>query len=86
MPTISEFYGIVIRMYWDDHGVAHFHATYAEYEASFSIQPISLLEGSLPRRAQRLVEEWGQLHASELNEDWRLARAGQPLLPIDPLD
>ena len=31
VPTISTFFGIVIRMYYQEHGVPHFHA---EYQAS----------------------------------------------------
>ncbi len=38
MPTISVFYGIVIQMYWKDHGPPHFHALYAEHEALVDIQ------------------------------------------------
>jgi len=29
VPTISRFYGIVIAMYFDDHGFPHFHARHA---------------------------------------------------------
>jgi len=36
MPTISEFFGILIRMYWDDHPPPHFHALYAEHEAQYT--------------------------------------------------
>src|SRR4051794_12742071 len=37
MPTLSEFFGILIRMYWDDHPPPHFHALYGEYEALYNI-------------------------------------------------
>lgn len=52
MPTLSEFFGIVIRMYYDDHNPPHFHAYYGEYEALISIETLELLEGSLPRRVK----------------------------------
>lgn len=32
-PTISAFFGILIRMYYKEHGIPHFHA---EYQATFS--------------------------------------------------
>jgi len=55
MPRISEFYGIVIAMYYAEHGVPHFHARYAGQEASVAIETLEVLAGSLPERALRLV-------------------------------
>lgn len=57
MPRISEFYGIVISMFYKDHVPPHFHAIYAEHEAIIGIDPIRVLEGHLPRRALSLVFE-----------------------------
>jgi hypothetical protein len=57
MPTISEFYGILVRMFWNDHPPPHFHAVYAEDEAKIDIQTLEVTEGSLPRRALGLVLE-----------------------------
>jgi hypothetical protein len=48
MPEISRFFGIVIRMYFDDHNPPHFHATYAGDEMEVGIEPIGILLGSLP--------------------------------------
>jgi len=62
MPTISIFYGIVIRMFFDDHGLPHFHAQYGEYKATVDIVSLSLAEGRLPRRALELVLDWAELH------------------------
>jgi hypothetical protein len=86
MPRICEFYGIVISMYFDDHGIAHFHATYAEYDASFAIDPLDMIEGDLPRRARSLVLEWAALHRIELLQNWQRARQRQELARIDPLN
>ncbi len=55
MPTISEFFGILIRMYWDDHPPPHFHALYGEHEAQYNIATLDTINGSLPRRAHALV-------------------------------
>jgi hypothetical protein len=86
LPRIAEFYGIVIYMYYSDHGVPHFHAIYAGQEAVISIQGLRLLEGRLPRRALALVRTWGRLHREELEHDWELARANRPLRRIAPLE
>ena len=85
MPQISTFYGIVIWMYRPDHPPAHFHAQYGEHWAQISIAELEVLNGSLPPRALRLVRDWAELHADELQTDWALAQALQPLVPIDPL-
>lgn len=86
MPTISEFFGIVIRMYYQDHAPAHFHAYYGEYNAVVEIETLRVREGRLPRRALGLVVEWAIEHREELLEDWRLAQAHQPLRKVAPLE
>ncbi|MBB4267534.1 DUF4160 domain-containing protein [Roseospira visakhapatnamensis] len=72
MPTISTFYGIIIRMFWDDHAPPHFHATYGEHEVLVSLQNLEVIEGGLPRRAARMVMEWADLHRDELARNWSL--------------
>jgi hypothetical protein len=67
------------------HHRAHFHAYHQEHVAVFSIDPVEVISGSLPRRQQRLVEAWAELHQIELNGDWERLQAGQSPLPIDPL-
>ncbi len=86
MPTISTFFGIVIRMYYDDHEPPHFHAYYGEYAAVVEIESLHVRAGALPRRALAMVLEWASLHRAELLEDWRLAEAHQPLRAIEPLE
>lgn len=51
----------------------------------YSIEPVELIAGSLPRRQQRLVEAWGELHQAELAADWERLQAGQRPVPIEPL-
>ncbi len=60
MPEISLFLGIVVGMFYREHGVAHFHAVYGEHEASVE------------------VATW--------LDNWDLARQGQPLNRILPLE
>jgi uncharacterized protein DUF4160 len=57
MPRISAFYGIVIAMFYEEHGVPHFHARYAGERASIAIATLEVLAGSLPERALRLVRD-----------------------------
>jgi hypothetical protein len=85
MPRISEFYGIAVYMYWNDHQPAHFHALYAGDEGLIAIEDGGIVGGSLPRTAYRLVQEWRKLHRDELAENWERARALQSLSPIDGL-
>lgn len=85
MPTISEFFGIVIRMYYRDHAPAHFHAYYGEYEAIVRIQPPEISAGHLPQHQRSLVLQWARQHQDELLEDWSLAEDRAPLKPIKPL-
>jgi hypothetical protein len=86
MPEISRFFGIVIAIYWQEHGIPHFHSKYGGYRASFAIEDLRLLEGRLPPRVMALVVEWAVMHRKELMEDWELAMAKKPLTPIKPLD
>ncbi len=79
------FYGILIRMYFNDHAPPHFHARYSEFEATIDIETLNVIEGQLPRRALDLVKEWANLHHGELIEDWRLCRENSQPARIDPL-
>ena len=85
MPTISMFYGILIRMYWNDHVPPHFHVEYGEYRAQYVIETLVLSRGQLPRRAHTLVLEWAAMHRDELMEDWELCEAKQQPKMITPL-
>ncbi len=85
MPEISRFLGIVIGMFYSEHGVAHFHAVYGEHEISVEIES-GTIHGEFPERALRLVLEWANLHKQELIENWQLARQGQPLKRVAPLE
>lgn len=86
MPCVSQFYGVSIYFYYNDHHPPYFHARYGDEEGVFSIDHLDMMQGYLPRRARGLVEEWAGKHGAELMADWNLARAGQPLVDIAPLD
>lgn len=72
MPEISRFYGIVIKMFFKprEHEPSHIHALYGEYVGEFNIKTYEMMVGDLPPKAQSLVKEWLQLHASELQDMW----------------
>jgi len=88
VPELSRFFGIVIRMFTEiggPHHRPHFHAYYQGHVAILGIDPIDLLAGELPRRQQRLVEAWAELHQAELRVDWERLQSGMPPRPIEPL-
>jgi hypothetical protein len=85
MPRLSEFYGIVITMYWRDHSPPHYHASYGDHEALIVIEDASVYAGSLPRRALRLVREWHRLHQDEIAGAWERAWTRVEPGTIDPL-
>lgn len=85
MPRICSFYGVVIAMYYREHGVPHFHALYSEHDASIAIESLEVLHGDLPPRVLRLVKQWASLHREKLLKNWDLAEQGKVLESIDPL-
>ena len=86
MPEVSRFFGLVIRMYYDDHEPPHFHVKYGNDEAQIGIEPISVLHGQLPRRALSMVYECAALHQRELLENWQRIRQDQATQKIEPLE
>ena len=86
MPEISRFFGIVIKMFFDDHNPPHFHAEYSDSEALIDIRTLSVFAGRLPPRVMGLIVEWSTLHQQELLDDWGRAQAQQSLQKIHPLE
>ena len=87
MPTISMFYGIIIRMYCapSEHNPPHFHAYYQDYKALIDIGRCEMIEGTLPSKHTRLVLAWAELHKDELLADWDVASQGELPFRIEPL-
>jgi hypothetical protein len=85
MPTISRFYGVVIRMFHNEHAPPHFHAEYAGAVAAISIRDLEVIAGTLPRRALVFVLDWAALHQQELMENWALCLNKERPKPITPL-
>ena len=87
MPTLSLFYGILIKMYWNDtgqHNSPHFHAFYGEYEAVFNFDG-EILTGNFPHKQGAYVKAWALLREDDLAANWRLASNGEETFRIDPL-
>ena len=85
MPTLSMFYGVIIRMYTDEHVPPHIHAMYSGEKAVFNFDG-DIVKGTFPKKQTRLVQAWIELHREELQANWDLAMNGEPLFKIKPLD
>lgn len=88
MPIVSQFYGIIIRIYFNDtekHHLEHIHVQYNEYDAVYSIKGTNLLEGNLPQKQQKLVVAWMEIHKDELYALWEVSQNDGEIFKIDPL-
>ena len=86
MPLISEFFGIKIYMYWNDHYPEHFHAEYGKFKALISINQSVIIKGSLPSKQMKLVLAWCEIHKEELLNNWIAAQKNEDIIRIDPLN
>ena len=86
MPEVSRFFGIIIRMYIEaggQHHMPHFHAYYQDdvgISGRSSVWPVLF-----PRRQERLVFAWAELHQVELLSNWQTLQQGRPPIKIEPL-
>jgi hypothetical protein len=85
MPEISRFYGILIKMYFNEHNPPHFHAEYQGFKAIITIQK-GIVDGKMPKRALKLIFEWLELHKEELFEVWNSIEKTGEFNKIEPLD
>lgn len=83
MPVIARFYGLVIKMYFQqaEHNPPHFHVVYGEYIGAFDIDTLEMIEGDLPAKAQSLVREWASAHKEALLKIWNT----QEFVQLPPL-
>lgn len=85
---MSRFFGIIIRTFMEtgiQHHMPHTHAYYQEFKATYHIDTGEPLEGSLPRRQERLVEAWIEIYRDELMDNWKRIEAGEPVTKVPPL-
>ncbi|BCV20161.1 DUF4160 domain-containing protein [Moorella sp. Hama-1] len=87
MPTISMFYGIIIRMFCapDEHNPPHFHAYYQNYKVVIDINTCEVREGKFPKKQLKLVLAWAELRQEELQANWALVMNGELPFKIEPL-
>ena len=85
MPTISMFFGILIKMNYREHNPPHIHVEYGEYRANYGIADGARMAGELPLAQERLVLAWMEIHREELLADWKLSEQREELFRIDPL-
>ena len=86
MPEVCRFYGIVISIYYNDHGPPHFHARYGSDQTMIAMDSLTVLQGRLPPRAHGLVIEWAASRNPELRAAWAAARRMDTMGRIAPLD
>ncbi len=86
MPYVSLFFGILIRMFHNEHNPPHFHAEYQGQRGLFDFNG-NMMRGSFKSKtALKLIKEWALLHREELNANWLKAAEGKPVDKIKPLD
>ena len=84
MPTISMFYGILMRMYYEDHNPPHIHAIYGDHQACYTFEG-EAFKGELPKKQDKLVQAWIEIHKDDLLANWKLASEGEQIFKIEPL-
>ena len=83
MPIISKFYGMTIRMYFQqsEHNPPHIHVIYGQYIVVINILKNEVMEGELPNKKLKLVKKWIEIHRNELIYIWN----NQKFKNIEPL-
>lgn len=87
MPIISQFYGIIIKIFFNDkdkHHTQHVHIEYGDYEASFDFNG-NIIVGNLPTKQKKMVEAWILIHQDELKALWKIINETGEYFKIDPL-
>ena len=87
MPIISQFYGIIVSLYFNDnnkHKLPHVHVRYNEYKATYDFDA-NILNGELPSKQSKLIEAWLIIHKEELITLWRLMKEEGRFFKIKPL-
>lgn len=87
MPTISMFFGIIVRMYYapKEHNPPHIHTYYQDFRSTWLIESGELLDGNMPARQQKLIQAWIEIHRDELLANWNLCQNGEKPFNIEPL-
>ena len=87
LPIVSQFYGIIISMYFNDtdrHHMPHIHVHYAEYRCTFYFNG-NILSGNIPNKQKKLVEAWIELRKEDLITLWNMLQSGNNGFTIEPI-
>lgn len=87
MPIISQFYGIIVKMFFNDnlqHKLPHIHVEYAEHKAVFDLNS-NMISGTIPTKQRKMVEAWILIHQEELKTLWNVLNEDNEFFRIDPL-
>ena len=86
MPTISMFFGLIVRMYYapGEHNPPHVHVFYQDTKAIVDLDG-RVAEGKLSVRHTRMIQAWIEIHREELLADWALCQNGEKPFPVEPL-
>lgn len=86
MPIVSTFFGMIIRVYYNEHGIPHFHVQQADQKYVIAIESGRCLSGKIPPRTRKLIEEWRARHRLELLQAWSDAQNHKQPKRIKPLE
>jgi hypothetical protein len=81
MPIIAVFNGIIIQMFFEDHGPPHVHAIYSGAKALVRISDGEIIRGMLPRKQGEIGKRLGEAQASRADGELASCANGRPLLP-----
>lgn len=87
MPTLSMFYGIIVKMYNEkggQHNLPHIHAEYQDDNIVIDLDG-NIIEGSFPKGKLKLLLAWIEIHRDDLLANWKLLSAGDGYFKIQPL-
>ena len=85
MPAISIFFGIVIRMFYNDHKPVHFHAEHQGQRGKFDLSGRMVAGNIDSKTALRLIRQWARQHEAEIRANWQRMKTGKALETIEPL-
>ena len=86
MPYVSMFFGIIIRMFHNEHNPPHFHAEYQGQRGLFDLNG-NMIKGNMKSNtAKKLIKEWAMLHREELLNNWKNATQGEDIDKLEPLN
>lgn len=88
MPIISQFFGIIVTMYYNErdgkHKKTHIHVRYNNDKIVYDFD-CNIIEGKIPYKQKKMVEAQILIHKEELLTLWNIMKEGKGYFKIDPL-